>query len=184
MSKDKTFQPQFKRRRQGKTDYKKRLGTVKGKTLRIVVRKTSTQIIAHAVKFNLSGDTTLAYASSKDLKKYGFYGTNNTPSAYLTGYLLGKKLSEKKAILDIGRRSQSHGSVVFACLKGLIDAGIEIPHNKDALPSEERINGNILEKYAKEKPELFSNYEKNGTKINEIASSFKNAKAEIDKVKK
>jgi len=184
MSKDKTYEPQFKRRRLGKTDYRKRLGTVKGKTTRVVVRKTSTQIIAHAVKFNLTGDTTLAYASSKDLKKFGFYGTNNTPSAYLTGYLLGKKMSEKKAILDIGRRSQSHGGVVFACLKGLLDAGIEIPHDKVALPSEDRINGTVLEKYAKENEKLFSNYEKNGIKVDSITKAFEKAKSEIDKEKK
>ena len=40
-----------------------------------------------------------------------------------------KRMSEKKAILDIGRRSPSHGSVVFATLKGAVDAGIEIKHD-------------------------------------------------------
>lgn len=183
MSKDKTFQTKFKRRKQGKTNYKKRLASVKSKKLIIVVRKTNKQIIAHAIKFNPKGDETIAHATSKELDKFGFYGTNNTPSAYLTGFLLGKKLKEKEAILDIGRRSQSHGAVVFACLKGLLDAGINIPHSKEAIPSEERINGTIIENYAKENQDLFKNYEKKGIKVDSIKDSFEKAKSEIDKVK-
>jgi large subunit ribosomal protein L18 len=184
MSKDKTYEPQFKRRRQGKTNYTKRLATVKGKTTRIVVRKTSTQIIAQAIKFNPKGDETVAQATSKELTKMGFYGTNNTPSAYLTGYLLAKRMEDKKAILDIGRRSPSHGSIVFATLKGVIDGGVEVPHDQKAFPSEERINGSILQNYAKENADKFSNYEKNGVKVNSIVDAFNKTKSEIDKVKK
>ena len=183
MSKDKTFAVPLKRRREGRTDYSRRISLVRAKKARIVVRKTNRQIIAHAVKFNPKGDETLAYASSMDLDEYGFYGTNNTPSAYLTGYLLGKKMNEKEAILDIGRRSPTHGGVVFACLKGLLDAGINIPHDKVALPSEDRINGKVLDKYAKEHADKFSNYEKKGIKVGEIEKAFIKAKSAIDKVK-
>ena len=140
-------------------------------------------IIAHAVAFAHAGDLTIAYASSLELNKYGFYGTNNTPSAYLTGYLLGKRMSDKEAILDIGRRSQSHGSVIFACLKGVIDAGINVPHNKDALPKDDRINGKVLQEYAKKNPALFSKYEKNGVKVDGIVAAFDKAKKEISAVK-
>lgn len=183
MSKDKTYEPKFKRRRQGKTNYKKRLAGVKSKKIIIVVRKTAKQIIAHATKFDPKGDQTIAHATSKELDKFGFYGTNNTPSAYLTGLLLGKRLKEKEAILDIGRRNQSHGAVVFACLKGLIDAGKDIPHSKEAIPSQERINGSILEEYAKNNQKLFTNYEKKGIKVDSITSAFEKAKEEINKVK-
>lgn len=184
MSKDKTYEPQFRRRRQGKTNYSKRLATIKGKTTRIVVRKTSTGIIAQAIKFDKKGDITSASASSKELTKMGFYGTNNTPSAYLTGYLLGKRMSEKEAVLDIGRRSPSHGSVVFATLKGVVDAGVKINYDEKAVPSEERINGTTLQEYAKENKDKFSNYEKNGVKVDGIVDAFNKTKSEIDKVKK
>jgi large subunit ribosomal protein L18 len=183
MSKDKTYEPKFKRRRQGKTNYAKRLALVKSKKTIVVVRKTTSQIIAHAVKYNPVGDETIAMATSKELNKLSFYGTNNTPSAYLTGYLLGKRMNEKEAILDIGRRSPSHGSVVFACLKGLIDAGIKIPHSKEAIPSDDRINGSVLAEYAKTNKDKFASYEKAGVKIEELPIAFEKAKAEIDKVK-
>lgn len=182
--KDKTFETKFRRRKSGKTNYAKRLALVRSGKIKIVVRKTSSQIIAQAIKFNPKGDETLTSATSKELDKFGFYGTNNTPSAYLTGLLLGKRMSEKEAVLDIGRKTPSHGSVVFACLKGLVDAGINIPHSNEAIPSEERINGTVLEKYAKEHPEKFSIYEKKGIKVDAITKSFEKAKAEIEKVKK
>lgn len=181
--KDKTFEVKFKRRRQGRTDYSKRLALVKSRKIKITVRKTNTQIIAQAIKYNPKGDETTAQATSKELDKFGFYGTNNTPSAYLTGLLLGKRMKEKEAVLDIGRKTPSHGGVLFACLKGLLDAGINIPHGKEALPSEERINGTILEKYAKANVDKFSNYEKKGVKVDSITKAFEKAKAEIEKVK-
>jgi large subunit ribosomal protein L18 len=179
--KDKTFETKFKRRQKGKTDYRKRLALIKSKKIRIVIRKTNKKIIAQAIKFNLIGDETLAQATSTELDKYGFYGTNNTPSAYLTGLLLGKRMKEKEAILDIGRKKPSHGGVIFACLKGLIDAGINIPYSKEALPKEERINGKIIEEYAKENKQNFSEYEKKG--IIQINLAFEKTKKEIEKVK-
>lgn len=180
--KDKTFETKFKRRQLGKTDYKKRLALVKSNKIKIVVRKTDKQIIAQAVKYNPKGDETLASATSKELDGFGFYGTNNTPSAYLTGLLLGKRMKDKEAVLDIGRRSPSHGSVIFACLKGVVDAGVSIPHSKEALPSDDRINGTVLEKYAIEHADKFKVYEKKGIKVDSITKAFNKAQAEIQKV--
>jgi len=68
----------------------------------------------------------------------------NTSAAYLTGYLAGKLALQKgikEAILDIGLQRPVKGSRVFAALKGLLDAGLEIPHGEDIFPSEERIKG-------------------------------------------
>lgn len=179
---DKTFETKFKRRKEGKTNYSKRLALIKSRKIRIVIRKTNKRIIAQAIKFNPKGDETLAQANSKELDGFGFYGTNNTPSAYLTGLLLGKRMKDKEAIIDIGRRKPSHGGTLFACLKGLLDAGIIIPHSKEALPKEERINGKLIEEYSKENKEKFADYEKKKVfgKINEC---FEKAKADILKVK-
>jgi len=33
------------------------------------------------------------------------------------------------------------GATVFAALKGMVDAGMKIPHGKDVLPSKERLAG-------------------------------------------
>lgn len=182
-----TYKSKFRRRRQGKTNYEKRLGMVKSRKLRLVIRKTNTRIIAQAMKFDLKGDKAVATADSKELAKYKFYGTNNTPSAYLVGFLIGKKLGKQQCVLDIGRRSPSHGGVVFAALKGAVDAGVEIPYSPDALPSEERINGKLLDDYAKKLGEkaktTFANYIKEGIQIGEIHNAFEKAKAEISKVK-
>jgi large subunit ribosomal protein L18 len=182
-----TYKTKFRRRRQGKTNYEKRLAMIRSKKLRLVVRKTNKRIIAHAVKFNPLGDETIASVSSIDLKKYKFYGTNNTPSAYLIGYLLGKKIGKQKGILDIGRKSPSHGSVVFAVLKGLIDSGVDVSYSPEALPSEERVNGKVLDDYAKKLGDkakiVFANYIKEGIQPGEIQKAFEKAKTEISKVK-
>ena len=49
--------------------------------------------------------------------------------------------SHSKAILDIGLAASSTGNRAYSALKGMIDAGMEIPHSEGVLPSEERING-------------------------------------------
>ena len=46
-----------------------------------------------------------------------------------------------QAIMDIGLAASSSGNRAYAALKGMIDAGMDIPHSEDVLPSEERING-------------------------------------------
>ena len=46
-----------------------------------------------------------------------------------------------EAILDIGLAASTPGNRVFAAMKGMVDAGLEIPHNEDVLPSDDRISG-------------------------------------------
>jgi len=182
-----TFDMPFRRRREGKTDYKKRLALVKSKKLRLVIRKSNMRVIVHMVKFDPKGDITIATADSRELAKYKFYGTNNTPSAYLVGFLLGKKVGKQQCVLDMGRKSPSHGNVIFAALKGAIDAGLDVPHSAEALPSEDRLNGKVLDDYAKKLGDkaksVFSNYIKAGIQPGEIQKAFEKAKAEISKVK-
>ncbi len=189
MAHKKTYETKFKRRAEGKTDYEKRLKLVKSKKIRFVVRKTNTRIIAQAVLFELKGDKTIATADSKELIKYGFYGTNNTPSAYLTGLLLGKKISSKikEGVLDIGRKTASHGSVVFACAKGINDGGVKVPLSDNAVPDEKRINASTLDDYAKKLGDkantVFSKYIQAKITPGEINKAFEKAKNEISKVK-
>jgi large subunit ribosomal protein L18 len=142
----------FKRRLDKKTDYKKRLRLLYSKKMRLVIRKSLNQIRAQVVEFNMKGDKTIVSASSQELKKFGWEGsTDNIPSAYLTGLLIGKKSLSKKinsVVLDIGHQASIKGSRVYAVLKGASDAGLSIPHSPDILPSEERIKGKHIVDYA------------------------------------
>jgi len=44
-------------------------------------------------------------------------------------------------VLDIGLRKPTKGGVVFAVLKGVLDAGIEVPHSDEMIPVQDRITG-------------------------------------------
>lgn len=144
----------FRRRREGRTDYVKRLALLKGGKTRMVVRKTNKYIIIHFTSTGEKGDVTLFTVTSKGLNKFGFEGKCNSPSAYLTGLWAGK-IALKKGIneflLDIGLHTSSKGSIVFAALKGAIDAGLKTNYSQEILPSEERICGNHLNKEVSKK---------------------------------
>jgi len=85
-------------------------------------------------------------------KKYGWkLNTGNIPSAYLTGLVAGKQMHAKdikKAILDIGFSSSTKGSKIYSALQGVLDAGIEVPHSKNMLPDQDKIQGKTIEAYA------------------------------------
>ena len=64
------------------------------------------------------------------------------------GFAVGKKAiaaGYNTAILDIGLAASTKGNRVYAALKGMIDAGLEIPHGEDVLPSDERIMGSHID---------------------------------------
>jgi len=140
-----------RRRREGKTDYRKRLALLKSRNTRIVIRKSIKNTTIQFVNYNEKGDNIVVAATSKELvKKYNWkYSTSTTPAAYLTGLLAGKRAKEQgitECVLDIGRYVPVTGSKVFAGLKGVVDAGINCPHNQEKIPSKERIMGQHLDK--------------------------------------
>lgn len=143
-----------RRHRQRKTDYRLRLKLLRSKKPRIVVRKSLKAIRVQFVEYNPQGDRILASAVSNELAKdYGWkYSVSNTPAAYLTGFLAGKRAKEKgieQGVLDIGLYHPTVGSTLFASLKGVLDAGIECPHDAQMLPKDDRINGAHLNKEIK-----------------------------------
>lgn len=144
----------FRRRREGKTDYYQRTRLVVAEVPRMVVRKTNRHIIIQLVTAEMEGDKTLVAANSAELEKYGYKGsTSNTPAAYLTGMLFAakaKKARYDRAILDIGLNRATPGARVFAALKGAVEAGLEIPHGEEILPSDERVRGAHIAAYNKE----------------------------------
>jgi len=148
----------FKRRMERKTNYRKRLALIKSGKARLVIRKSLSNISVQLINFNPNGDQTVASAVSTELKKFGWTKTGNIPAAYLTGLLAGKKAKEKnvkEAVLDLGIQTSTKGSRIYAALKGVLDAGVNVPHSKDILPSEDRINGkHISEEIAKQFDEV------------------------------
>jgi len=144
MATNANYSVKYRRRREGKTNYKKRLNLLKSRTTRFVVRLTNRYVIAQLVEYHPDGDKVMFTTTSKELKKYGWnISCSNTPAAYLTGFLCGLKGKDvvKNAILDIGLIKSTKGSKVYAAEKGAIDAGIKIPISDKILPDEKRIKG-------------------------------------------
>lgn len=178
----------FKRQRKGKTNYNRRLKLVQSRKPRLIVRVTSGKIIAQIANFSAKGDRVLFCETSKNLEKLGWkYNLSNIPSAYLTGFLLGKKASKdiKEAVLDLGLKKVVAGSRTLACLKGALDAGIKIPHSEDIIPNEARLKGEHIKKYAEslkgkdEYNKVFSAYIKAGSDPSKITEDFDKVKSKI-----
>ncbi len=153
MAKGPAYNVPFRRRREGKTDYRLRKKLIISKLPRLVIRKTGRNIITQVINATVIGDIVITSAHSIELrKKYGWLGSlNNLPAAYLTGLLCGLRAACKgirKAILDIDLHTPSRGAGVFAAMKGLVDAGIEVTHDESILPDEARIRGEHIARYA------------------------------------
>jgi large subunit ribosomal protein L18 len=119
----------------------------------MVVRKTNRHIIIQLVTAEMDGDRTLIAANSAELETFGYRGsTSSTPAAYLTGMLFAvkaKKADHGRAILDIGLNRATPGARVFAALKGAVEAGLDVPHGEQILPSDERVRGAHIAAYNK-----------------------------------
>lgn len=159
-----------RRRKEHKTDYLKRIKLLKSNSPRIVLRKTNRYLISQYVESKNAQDKTIFGTNSKILIKYGWpknlKGSLKTlPAAYLTGLLMGIKISEKKLkkpIMDLGMIRSLHKNRMFAFLKGMKDSGIEIKCDKDSLPDEGRIRGKHLKQdFSKTFEEIKSKIEKN-----------------------
>lgn len=138
-----------RRRKENKTDYLKRLKLLKSGKPRMVFRRTNKYIIAQYVESHEAQDKIVFGVNSKDLLKYGWTESakgslKSITASYLTGYLAGKTILDKKLetpIVDFGMVQTLHKTKVYAFLKGLIDSGIEISCDEECFPEESRIKG-------------------------------------------
>jgi large subunit ribosomal protein L18 len=150
MKLSKTYSLKLRRRREGKTNYIKRLALLKSGFPRAVIRKTNYRVLVQIIGFEEKGDFVICSTTSDELKKYNWGGSfKNIPACYLTGLLCGKKALKKgvnKAIADIGLQKAHKKGRIFSVLKGLIDAGIEIPVGEGII-DEERIKGKHIAEY-------------------------------------
>ena len=144
----------MRRRREVRTDYHQRLRLLKSGKPRLVARKSNKHVRAQLVTTTPDGDETVTGAHSSDLAEYGWEApTGNLPSAYLTGYLAGKRALDaglEHAVLDIGLNTATPGNKVFAVQEGAIDAGLEIPHNESVLADWSRNRGEHIAEYAEQ----------------------------------
>jgi large subunit ribosomal protein L18 len=191
MAKNSRYCVQFRRRREGKTNYKSRKAFVLSGKPRLVTRITLKNVIAQIITAKPHGDEVLVSAHSRELTKtYGWKASKkNIPAAYLTGLLCGLKAKSKgikEAILDIGLHSPSKGAKVFAVLKGVLDAGVNVPYGEEKLPNEKRIKGEHIAQYAEslasnseQYQNKFSQYLKQKVPPENINEHFAKVKADM-----
>ncbi|KAL7576737.1 hypothetical protein ACA910_005654 [Epithemia clementina (nom. ined.)] len=97
------FQVKFRRRREGKTDYRQRKRLVcqaknkyQSPKYRLVVRFTNRHVICQVVYSLIDGDRVFCQANSKELDRYGLkVGLKNYSAAYCTGLLVARRLLQK-----------------------------------------------------------------------------------------
>ncbi|KAL1194282.1 Large ribosomal subunit protein uL18z [Cardamine amara subsp. amara] len=137
----KRYQVKFRRRRDGKTDYRARIRLI------------------NQDKNNIAGDIVKASAYAHELAHYGLnVGLTNYAAAYCTGLLLARRVLKMlemddeyegnveatgedfsveptdsrrpfRALLDVGLIRTTTGNRVFGALKGALDGGLDIPHS-------------------------------------------------------
>ena len=136
----------LRRLREEKTNYKKRGTMLTGKRDFITVNITNQNTQVQILTPGMTGDKVVASAHSRYLLEKGWKGSRKSVSAaYLTGYLAGKKAlgkGAKDAIMYTGTRRYTQR--MAAALKGIVDAGVQVPADEKTFPPSERINGEHL----------------------------------------
>lgn len=173
---------QYRRKREGRTNYYKRLKLLKSRTQRLVIRKSLKYLLLQLVEYRAAGDKVIISYNTKSLEKIGWkYSKKNLSAAYLGGLMIGKLGLSKKvkeAILDAGLHTSVKGSKIYAAVKGVNDSGLVIPCGKEMYPSEDRLTGkHILAHFNKIKGLNTLQY----SKLKQ--ASFENMPAEFSAIK-
>lgn len=123
----KRYQVKYRRRREGKTDYRarKRLITqdknkYNSPKYRLVVRITNTKVICQIAYAEIDGDKVLAQATSAELPRYGMkVGLKNYAAAYATGLLVGRRVLQKLGLdEDYEGNTEVDGEIVKTEVNG------------------------------------------------------------------
>ncbi len=166
MAEGSTYRMPLKRRREGKTDYRQKLKLLKSGKVRAVVRPSNNHMQVQFIRYDRDGDKIEAAASSKHIMDMGWEGHGaNLPSAYLVGYLAGKRALKEgidEAVLDVGLNHPEEGGRLFSALQGMLDAGVSVPHDSEVLPQEERVKGEHIDEQTSE------NFEEVKSKLEEL----------------
>lgn len=123
----KRYQVKYRRRREGKTDYRarKRLITqdknkYNSPKYRLVVRFTNSQVICQIAYAEIDGDKIMCAAYSSELSRYGLkVGLKNYAAAYCTGLLIGRRLLKKLGLdSDYEGNTEIDGEVISTEMNG------------------------------------------------------------------
>ena len=111
---------------------------LRGGLPRAVVRVSNTQVTCQLVSYEPEGDRVLESITGKSLvdshKWPSDASRKSVPACYLAGFAMATSAisnGHSKAILDIGLAASSTGNRAYSALKGMIDAGMEIPIPKN-----------------------------------------------------
>lgn len=133
-----SYKVYFRRRREGKTNFAKRLALIKGGRTRMVVRRSNKGVVVQFIDFDPKGDKTLLTVCGAHLSKmYKWPSKRNVWTAYLAGLMAGKMAKTKgvkEFVLDMGMYVPSKGSIIFAAQKGAADAGLSTLYDKGKVP--------------------------------------------------
>ena len=97
------YQVKYRRRREGKTDYRQRKrlcaqdkNKYQSPKYRLVVRFTNRKVICQIIYSLVDGDRVLTQATSSELARYGLkVGLKNYAAAYCTGLLVARRMLQK-----------------------------------------------------------------------------------------
>lgn len=115
----KRYQTKFRRRREGKTDYRarKRLAAqskdkYNSPRYRLVVRYSNKYVQAQIVYAEMTGDKVVCSAHSSELKKYGInFGLKNFSASYATGLLLARRVLGRYGLDEMYEGNELDGQV-------------------------------------------------------------------------
>jgi len=143
------YATKYRRRREGKTNYHKRLKLVQSGKTRVIIRRSNNGMTVQFADYVATGDKVLAGATAKDVRAAGCttVSAKSLPGSYLTGYIAGlraKKAGVTYAIVDLGMQTSTKGNRLYAAIKGAVDAGLDIPVSEDMFPSQERLSGSHI----------------------------------------
>jgi len=115
----KRYQTKFRRRREGKTDYRARKRLVaqskdkyNSPRFRLVVRFSNKYVQAQVVYAEMKADKVVCSAHSSELRKYGInFGLKNFAAAYATGLLLARRTLKRFDLADVYEGNEVDGLV-------------------------------------------------------------------------
>lgn len=185
------YVPLLRRRREGVTDYRSRRRAITSQKVLLVVRVSNKNVSSQFVVPKVSGDSVVASAHSRELLKMGWRGSlKSTPACYLLGMLAGKKAKAsgvEQAVLYNGLAPFIKGGRVGALVKGVVEAGVDVPMGEEAFPSADRLSGKAIAAYASklssesrdDYQREFSGLLKSGFKPEDYPAQFEKVKAAI-----
>ena len=182
MAKNTVYTVKYRRKREVRTNYKKRLALLKSRMPRLIIRKSNNALTLQVAEYHPDGDKILFSFVSTNLEKFNWkFSKKSLPASYLSGLALGKMIKQHKIenlVVDLGLQVPHQKSKLYAAIKGIIDAGVNLNVDEKVFPSEERLNGTHI---VNNNVTSFTGYEKKKLNKNQMPEIFNEVKNTIMK---